>query len=202
MAAKKKGAKKKKGTKKGTSPVVPLLLVGAGITAGVGAYFYFRPGGAGGAGGAGAGPPSRVPQSKPFQDMSRRQIAAQTAAHQEQWRAGGGLEAYCAKNPNHPRCQNLGYVNFGYSSDKMIKQYAKNVSDVTSGATTSIRDYLAEREARERKQAKQEKGATERLRREEQERQDRADRQEKALLVFLAIAGISIPVILFKKRGK
>ena len=197
MASKKAKARKKPANKKGTFPVVPILLVGAGITASVGAVLYFR---SGSRPSAGAG--SVVPQLSQDQNRSRRQGAQAFAAHQEQWRTGGGLEAYCAKTPDHPRCRNLGYVNFGYPGESVITSatnYAsktgKLYTDKAAGSISDARNYLAERKADAAKQAKLKADQ----RRREQEREDR---MEKALLAFVVLAGVTLPVIVAKSWRK
>jgi hypothetical protein len=99
-------AAKKKKTKSGKKQsYTPYIIGGTVLIAGLGGAYYLsrRSAGAGGAGGAG-GPAPRLPMAKPFQSLSRREVMQRTAAHQQQWREGGGLERYCANNPNHPRC--------------------------------------------------------------------------------------------------
>ena len=99
-------AAKKKKTKSGKKQsYTPYIIGGTVLIAGLGGAYYLsrRSAGAGGAGGAG-GPAPRLPMAKPFQSLSRQEVMQRTAAHQQQWREGGGLEGYCANNPNHPRC--------------------------------------------------------------------------------------------------
>ena len=101
MAAKKKKTKSEK-----KQSYTPYIIGGTVLIAGLGGAYYLsrRSAGAGaGAGGAG-GPAPRLTMAKPFQSLSRQEVMQRTAAHQQQWREGGGLERYCANNPNHPRC--------------------------------------------------------------------------------------------------
>ena len=144
MAAKKK--KTKSGKKQSYTPYIiggTVLIAGLG-----GAYYLSRRSGAGGAGGAAP----RAPMPKPFQSLSRREITQRTAAHQQQWREGGGLERYCANSPNHPRCAGEygGTLDDLWSAgtslfDSTVKATSKIAQDTVDAALSPLENYQQHR---------------------------------------------------------
>ncbi len=210
-----KGTKAGRAGKAGKAPMVPLLLLGAGLMVGVGTVVYFREQ----AGTAQHAPASRAPMPRAFQSLSRQEIAQRTAAHQERWRNEGGLDAYCAKSPNHPRCQgrsnvssnlsgpSLGYINFGSPSDadrarKAVGKLAIGQAQDAGGSESpsllaSASRALSNYADKTRKRAKDERELDIAYTR---QRQEEDERGEMFFLAGLAALGVLVPLALYKTR--